>query len=462
VRIQRLIALGRRKRGLAAAALVAAVAWIALGATVDSRAAPSIRVQIESTGQADLLASDGLRLQLMTSGRARVRARVRSFLKLQDGRRVALTGARTVVVKRKRRRTVTLPLAQAGRAALATCPAAKVRVTVHARRPARRTSFSAPLRLEPPACGRFFAPDTFWNTPLPSDAPLDPSSDTLSAELVRQVSDGYSSGRPPTINTTSYTPPIYTAGAKQPPVAVHLDRPAGYAPSLADAFAAVPLPPAAQQDPTTDGNLVVWQPATDTLWEFWKFQRAGDAAQASWGGRLQAVSTGSGNFTGNLGASASGLPLVGGLILPHELQSGQIDHVLTVGIPTVRAGVYSLPALRTDGRSECPRAIPEGARFRLDPSVNVDSLGLPPIVATLARAAQRYGIIVRDRSSAVAFAAQHANSLPSNPYPALFGGRAPYELLQSFPWEHLQLLRMDLRRVPGHTPPPLSGVLSGC
>jgi hypothetical protein len=73
-------------------------------------------------------------------------------------------------------------------------------------------------------------------------------------------------------------------------------------------------------------------------------------------------------------------------------------------------------------------------------------------VATLAHAAQRYGIIVRDRSNAVAFAAQNANSLPWNPYPALFGGQSPSELLRQFPWSRLQLVRMELRQMPGQQP----------
>jgi hypothetical protein len=438
---------------------MATLASISVGASAHPATAASTHVRIVSTGQADLVASDGLRLQLKSPRRAR--ARVRSALKLQDGRQVGLTPARAIVLRRARRLTVTVPLASGARAVLATCPAATIRVTVDGRRPRRRIASSAPLRLEPPACGRFFAPSTFWNTPLPTDAPLDPSSDTLTAELVREVNDGYNSGQAPTINTTAYTPPVYTAGAAQTHLPVTLDRPADYAPSLAAAFSSVPLPPDAQGDPTSDGSLVVWQPGTDTLWEFWRFQHPGDSAHASWGGRLAAVSTGSGNFTGNWGGSASGLPLVGGLILPHELQAGRIDHALTIGIPTVRAGVYSLPALRTDGSSSCSRAIPEGARFRLDPSLDVDSLGLPPVVTTLARAAQRYGIIVRDRSSAVAFAAQNANSLPANPYPAIFGGQSPSALLQKFPWSRLQLVKMELRRMPGQQPGTLP-LFGGC
>ena len=42
--------------------------------------------------------------------------------------------------------------------------------------------------------------------------------------------------------------------------------------------------------------------------------------------------------------------------------------------------------------------MPQGAHLRLDPAVDVDSLGLHPVARMLAEAAQRYGVIVRDRT----------------------------------------------------------------
>ena len=38
-----------------------------------------------------------------------------------------------------------------------------------------------------------------------------------------------------------------------------------------------------------------------------------------------------------------------------------------------RAGVFSWPAQRTDGLLDSPDAIPEGARFRLDPNLDIAS-----------------------------------------------------------------------------------------
>ena len=53
-----------------------------------------------------------------------------------------------------------------------------------------------------------------------------------------------------------------------------------------------------------------------------------------------------------------------------ELKAGVIPHALALNIPWAKPNVYSWPAQRTDGRSTDPNAIPEGARFRLDPTVD--------------------------------------------------------------------------------------------
>jgi hypothetical protein len=64
----------------------------------------------------------------------------------------------------------------------------------------------------------------------------------------------------------------------------------------------------------------------------------------------------------------------------------------------------------------------------------------------MAEAVQRYGMIVRDQTSnALAFYGEDPSPSGSNPYAALFGNQYPIDLLASFPWDHLQLLKMDLR-----------------
>ncbi len=307
------------------------------------------------------------------------------------------------------------------------------------------------IKRQPPSrlARRFFSPHAIWNTPLPANVPLDPRSQQLSA-AVAAMARHYGSA----LSVYSYSVPLYMVGPHQPRVRVTLDLPNRL---LQAAFDRVPLPADAQPATGTDAHLVVYQPATDTMWEFWKMHRLDGNWHASWGGRMVHVSQNPGYFkfvTGqhgqpleesNWGATATGLPLVGGLILPSELRQGEIDHALSVALPLIRAGVRAAPAQRTDGRYSTPDSVPEGARFRLDPSLNLDALGLPWPTLIIARAVQRYGMIVRDGGRQIAMYAQDPVNLPSNPYPSLLHGLAPYQVLRDFPWNHLQLVRMELR-----------------
>jgi len=282
---------------------------------------------------------------------------------------------------------------------------------------------------------RPFAPDSFWN------APLAPASNALVGELRRQLDLGA-----PWINTTQYSVPVYRVPADQPTVRVTLDIP--YQP-LQQAWEAVPVPADARAAGGTDHAMVIWQPSTDTLWEFWLMQRSDGAWHARWGGRMTGVSSSPGHYTGaerNWGVSATSLPLLGGLITLDDVRSGHIDHALGLAIPEARRNWWTWPAQRTDGKKDDPGAIPEGARFRLDPALDLNRLHLYPLVRMMAEAAQRYGIVVRDQSGVVAFAGEDPTPTGSNPWAGpggWFSGQYPSTLVQQFPWAHLQALRTD-------------------
>lgn len=311
-------------------------------------------------------------------------------------------------------------------------------------------------RGDPAPVARLFAPTSWWNAALADDAPLDPRSPQLVAELRSQVGrDGA------WINTAEFSAPIYTVDAGQPGVPVSIDRPHDMFTNDADAavlerqLAAVPIPRRARPAPGTDGHLVVWQPATDTMWELWQAHEVPrDACRwhrddargwhASWGARIDRVSRNPGVNPHPFGATASGLPFAAGLMRLDELRVGRIDHALAMAIPATALGRMRAPANRTDGADPRPEAIPEGTRFRLDPTVDVDALALPPLARMMAVAAQRYGIIVRDRAGAVAFYGEQPLAATGDPYPALFGGQWPSRVLARFPWHRLQALAGDM------------------
>lgn len=307
-----------------------------------------------------------------------------------------------------------------------------------------------------PAPFRFFAVSSFWNTALPADAPLDPASAGAVAALAQEVAKELTANIGPWINTTKFSVPVYTVPANQPTVAVQLVNHAPE-PALSSAWSAVPLPETARPAKGSDGTLALWQPSTDRLWEFHRLVNESGVWRASWGGAMQNVSSNQGVFGPSAwqgakpwwGASASSLSLVGGLISLEDLQLGQINHALDMAIPNVRGGAYSLPAQRDDGKSIDPFALPEGAHLRLNPNLNLASLHLPPLTLMLARAAQRYGIMVSDWSSVVEFYAQDPTPTGTEPYKGsqgYFEGKYPNQLLASFPWSQLELLKLELHK----------------
>ena len=288
-----------------------------------------------------------------------------------------------------------------------------------------------------PADTHLFSSTGVWNAPLPANAPLDPKSAQLSAALAAEHRKEVAGNYGPWVNTTEWSIAVYTVGARVPSVQVKLDN---NAPQLAADFAAVPIPAGATAAGGGDKSLVVYQPSSDTLWEFWLAQRRADGWHATWGGKMTHVSTNPGYFPAPWGGSGTSLALLGGLLTIQELRAQRIDHALAIAIPNTAAGAVTWPAQRGDGRTTGPTAIPEGTRFRVDPSIDLTKLGLSPLGYAVARAAQRYGLVVRDTSSNIAFYAEDPTPTGSNPYGAIFGGRGPNQILNEIPWDHLQVV----------------------
>lgn len=252
----------------------------------------------------------------------------------------------------------------------------------------------------------------------------------------------------PWISTTGYSTPIYTVGPAQPLVYVTEENANPSAP-LQSAFSAVPIPAGAKPAADADAQLTVWQPASDRLWEFWGMTYQSTGWHARWGGAMEHVSASPGYFTQsswhgsqyNWGATATSLPLVGGLITLEDLSKGEINHALAISLPATKAGVWSWPAQRTDGQSTSPSAIPEGTRFRLPRSLNIDALGLPPLARMMALAAQRFGIVVRDTSGVVDFYGEDPTPTGTNPWKTIIAGQPVWQLMSKFPWSSLQALQ---------------------
>lgn len=295
-----------------------------------------------------------------------------------------------------------------------------------------------------------FSPKSFWYTPIPADAPVHENNEGFVSEFLRQKKAYYGNV---SINTREFASPVYIVDRKVPKVAVGFDDPRqkGYvSQDLLEQWKAVPLPDYAEPADGTDQELTLYQPSTDTIWEFWLMRKVEGKWVAAWGGKMEKASKNIGIFPNRQGTTATSLPFLGGQITVAEMKAHRIDHVMGIALVDLEHfGVVSWPATRSDGYNpgKAPNRIPEGLRFRLDPSVKVEELQMHPIGKAIARAAQKYGFVIWDKAGAITLRAENPKSYTlagkPDPYPELFGGTAAYAILNGFPWEKLQFLPMD-------------------
>lgn len=298
-----------------------------------------------------------------------------------------------------------------------------------------------------------FAPASFWYAEIPANAPLHVNSAGFVADFLRQKQAYYGTIN---INTSAYASPVFIADANTPTIKVaysncqHKTYPET---ALEAQWAAVPIPSYAVPANGTDAEMTIYQPSTDTMWEFWAASNVAGQWQACWGGRMQNTNTGDGIWTNPYGATATGLPFLGGQVTAEELSRGEIRHAIGISLVETEAStVFSWPANRSDGSNPtlAPNRIPEGLRFRLDPAVNIDALAMTSVGKIIAKAAQKYGFVVWDKAGALSIRAQNPKSYTAlgqvDPYIALFGGKPSYAILNGFPWERLQFMPMNYGR----------------
>lgn len=299
---------------------------------------------------------------------------------------------------------------------------------------------------------RFLAADSVWHREVGDDivAQTSPAQVARLVEVMQNLYNGNAA-----FNVYQYGVSWYTVGPGQARTDVAYWNCQGK-PTLPEGltgpdgqFVDVPIPPDAVPTPGTDASLSIYQPSTDTLWDFWKTYRDEDGWHACWGGRIDRVSRSNGAFESHFGASASGLAREAGVVSINEARRGVIGHALALSLPaSLLADGWVFPAQRGDGSSTSPEAIPEGSRLRLDPLVDIDSLRLTPLGRIVAHAAQRYGFIVTDRAATVAVSAEgpyaYRARAARDPWVELLDGVPPSRVLAGFPWLHLQVLVPEL------------------
>lgn len=307
---------------------------------------------------------------------------------------------------------------------------------------------ATPAPVSDPLTTNPYSADSVWYNPLPNVTALDPNSANIVANIKQQSVSYFNSFG---FNNASYAPPFFIAEAHTPTVAVGFwdCQKKGYTPGeFVAQMKAVPIPANAVPASGTDSEMVIYQPSTQTMYEMWKTRRTASGGwEACWGGRMTDMSNNRGVFNGSYGTTATSLPFLGSTIMINELKASQINHAVAFAVVNARSSVYSWPAHRTDGNKSDINLPMEGQRFRLDPNLNIDALNMTPAGKTIAKAIQKYGMILRDRSGNVTVygesSAPYIASTGTNPYGSILNGTPTYNVLKGFPWGSLQALPKD-------------------
>lgn len=251
---------------------------------------------------------------------------------------------------------------------------------------------------------RAFTPESWWNTPVPDDAPSNPRAEDILRYMRTAEESAEGCVRLAGAQGGQWGQPVYWAKPGDPSyrVAVGKDDPP---PELQD----LRIPDGALAADNNDGSMTLFD--VDRGYVVALTDAGYDADSGSWRASGATVTylasngldarTGQSSDERNRGSHRGNNAAVM-MARFDEVEAGRIDHVLKVASgpdPSFRA---VFPMVGSDGDSTDPAAPPQGLRFRIKPSVDLESLGLPRQALVIARALQEYGFYIGDSGGVTA------------------------------------------------------------
>ena len=265
---------------------------------------------------------------------------------------------------------------------------------------------------------RYFAADSFWNTPIEDNPVIDPRNEHFISLLKKDGLGGWG------INLHQWTIPVYETNASTHcyDIAVRSipdDLLAQYGLSkwvgVGDRFGHgpgfgqnVPIPDAAIPDPEEDAHFAIVDWEKKKIWDMWACKKNEDGSWESNTGMVYDLD-GSGVFDDiDFGiqngesihfygpSRAAGVPAIAGLIMHDEVVAGEINHKLACATWVNALKEHVWPATWTDGF--VPGGIPEGAVIQLDPELDLDQFDFLPGERAVAKTMQVYGMVDVDNA----------------------------------------------------------------
>lgn len=251
---------------------------------------------------------------------------------------------------------------------------------------------------------RAFTPDSWWNTPVPDDVPSHPRA----ADILRymQTAEEAAEGcvRLAGAKDSPWGQPVYWASPGDPSYRVSVDK-RDPPPEMAD----LRIPDGARAADNNDGSMSLFD--VDRGYVVALTDADYDADSGTWKASGATVTyldsngldvrTGQASDERNRGSHRGNNAAVM-MARYDEVAAGRIEHVLKVASGPDPSSRAVFPMVGSDGDSADPSAPPQGLRFRIKPSVDLESLGLPPQALVIARALQEYGFYIGDSGGVTA------------------------------------------------------------
>jgi hypothetical protein len=253
---------------------------------------------------------------------------------------------------------------------------------------------------------RAFEADSWWNTPLPAAAPLDPNGDAVLNYLRTAPESGSGCLSLAGTGDSPWGQPVYWARSSDR--SYHLQGVANNRPPELDSLR---IPQIAQRADTGDGNLTIFDRSRGyvTLLTDAHYDRSNDSWSASGATVTYLDSNGlhvgtgfsdnpnnTGTHRGNNGATS---------VARYDMvQAGAITSVLKISSGPEVAERWVFPMIGSDGHYAGSDAgvPPQGLRLRLKPTLDLNGFGLPPQALVIAKAIQRYGVYIGDSGGSTA------------------------------------------------------------
>jgi hypothetical protein len=305
---------------------------------------------------------------------------------------------------------------------------------------------------------RFFSDDSFWNQPIPENPEIDPKNDQWIALLKTEPTKNNFS-----LQYSHFTQPIYDADSTTPlykikyhylsdsdKLAWHTNHERfGHGPS----FDMMPIPDDAMPDPAGDAQIIVVDWQKKLAWDTWQVHKTSDSGWESNTGMVYRID-GTGVFCADsLGlidsesvhfhgpCSASGKPLIAGIVRYDEIMSGKLEHKLICESRFVALREYVYPAIWTDGPVE--GGIPEGTVIQLDPKLDLSKFDLTPDEVIIAKTMQKYGMVLTDFAGGQVIVVEGLYGHPDKSWEGKLNKEWTKKGINSIPYDCYRILKVN-------------------